>query len=111
MVEQFVTLWVVIDPIGTIPVFVAVTASLDTTERRKTALVAALTAAGIESRPVVTGNFLKNPVIDKLPHNVGSTITAADQVDVDGLFVGNHHFPIPEQIAKLAEVVRGVTQS
>ena len=26
--EQFVTLWVVIDPIGTIPVFVAVTAGL-----------------------------------------------------------------------------------
>jgi multiple antibiotic resistance protein len=27
--EQFVTLWVVIDPIGTIPLFVAVTAALD----------------------------------------------------------------------------------
>ena len=78
---------------------------------RRRELVAALTAAGIESRPVVTGNFLRNPVIDKLAHSVAGEVTAADAVDTDGLFVGNHHFPIPEQIAKLAEVVRGVTRS
>jgi multiple antibiotic resistance protein len=45
--EQFVTLWVVIDPIGTIPVFVALTAGLQAPERRHTALVAALTAIGV----------------------------------------------------------------
>jgi multiple antibiotic resistance protein len=38
--ERFVTLWVVIDPIGTIPVFIAVTAAMTAPERRKTALLA-----------------------------------------------------------------------
>lgn len=68
-------------------------------------LVAALSAAEIECRPVVTGNFLRNPVIDKLPHSVSGEIVAADVVDRDGLFVGNHHHPIPEQLARLAEIV------
>lgn len=47
LLEHFVTLWVVIDPIGTIPVFIAVTASAGVAARRKTALMAALVSAGI----------------------------------------------------------------
>jgi len=47
LIERFVTLWVVIDPIGTIPVFVAVTAGFSDRERRKTALVATLVSAGV----------------------------------------------------------------
>ena len=47
LLEHFVTLWVVIDPIGTIPVFIAVTASVSVAARRKTALLAALVSAGI----------------------------------------------------------------
>lgn len=68
-------------------------------------LVNALKAAEIECRPVVTGNFLRNPVIDKLPYSVSGDIIAADVVDTDGLFVGNHHHPIPAQLDRLAEVV------
>ncbi|GHA48627.1 CDP-4-keto-6-deoxy-D-glucose-3-dehydrase [Amylibacter ulvae] len=71
-------------------------------------LVDAFKDAEIECRPIVTGNFLKNPVIEKLPHSVGSPITAAEDVDVDGLFVGNHHHPIPEQLARLRQVVQDV---
>lgn len=72
------------------------------------ALVRALTEAEIECRPIVTGNFLRNPVIDKLDHSVGSTIEAADLIDTDGLFVGNHHYPIAPQITRLREVVQSV---
>jgi CDP-6-deoxy-D-xylo-4-hexulose-3-dehydrase len=75
---------------------------------RRRDLVEALTAAEIECRPIVTGNFLNNPVIDKLDHSIGSPIIAAERVDRDGLFVGNHHYPIPAQIARLREVVQAV---
>ncbi len=68
-------------------------------------LVEAFKVAEIECRPVVTGNFLKNPVIDKLPHNISGEIVAAEVVDTDGLFVGNHHHPIPAQLDRLIEVV------
>jgi len=69
------------------------------------ALVDAFKGAEIECRPVVTGNFLRNPVIEKLDHNISGEIIAADAVDTDGLFVGNHHHPIPAQLERLREVV------
>lgn len=38
LLEHFIGFWVVIDPIGTLPVFIAVTKSLTLEQRRKTAL-------------------------------------------------------------------------
>ncbi|MCS0501006.1 MarC family protein [Ancylobacter mangrovi] len=37
--QEFVTLWVVIDPLGTLPVFIAVTATLDAANQRKAAFI------------------------------------------------------------------------
>ncbi len=56
--EEFVTLWVVIDPIGTVPVFVAVTARLGAAEGKKIALHAALIAASVLLFFLVVGQFL-----------------------------------------------------
>lgn len=75
---------------------------------RRADLVQALKAAEIECRPIVTGNFLRNPVIDKLDHSVGSAIEAAEVIDSQGLFTGNHHYPIEPQITRLREVVQSV---
>ncbi|WP_146345354.1 MarC family protein [Phaeobacter marinintestinus] len=58
LIEQFVTLWVVIDPIGTIPVFIAVTAALSSGDRRKAAFQAALVSAGILMFFLVFGQLL-----------------------------------------------------
>jgi CDP-6-deoxy-D-xylo-4-hexulose-3-dehydrase len=69
---------------------------------RRSEVVAALDAAGIESRPIVAGNFTLNPVMRYLDASVPDALPGADKVHVDGLFVGNHHFPIPEQLALLA---------
>ncbi|WP_412550513.1 MarC family protein [Shimia sp. MIT910701] len=56
--ERFVTLWVVIDPIGTIPVFIAVTAAMTAPERRKTALLAAAVSAAVLLFFLVFGQLL-----------------------------------------------------
>ncbi|WP_420587154.1 MarC family protein [Ruegeria sp.] len=58
LLEHFVTLWVVIDPIGTIPVFIAVTAGLSVSSRRKTALLAALVSAGVLLFFLIFGQLL-----------------------------------------------------
>ncbi|WP_170330046.1 MarC family protein [Ruegeria arenilitoris] len=58
LLEHFVTLWVVIDPIGTIPVFIAVTATLTASARRKTAFLAALVSAGVLLFFLVFGQLL-----------------------------------------------------
>ncbi|MEH6405336.1 MAG: MarC family protein [Sneathiella sp.] len=65
--EQFVMLWVVIDPIGTIPVFVAVTAGIAPSERLKVALHAALLAAGVLMFFLVAGQVLIDALGISLP--------------------------------------------
>ena len=57
---HFITLWVVIDPIGTIPVFIAVTAAMTAAERRRTAGQAALVATGVLLFFLVFGQLLIN---------------------------------------------------
>ena len=56
--EQFVTLWVVIDPIGTIPVFVAVTAGIEAKKRTGVAIHAAVLAICVLLFFLVAGQFL-----------------------------------------------------
>ena len=56
--EQFVTLWVVIDPVGTIPVFVAVTASIEAQKRTGIAIQASVLAICVLLFFLVAGQFL-----------------------------------------------------
>ncbi|WP_170480473.1 MarC family protein [Ruegeria arenilitoris] len=58
LLEHFVTLWVVIDPIGTIPVFITVTAGLEAAARRRTALLASLISAGVLLFFLIFGQLL-----------------------------------------------------
>lgn len=65
-------------------------------------LVQRLTAAGFECRPIVAGNFAKNEVMKYFDYRIHGALTQADYIDTRGLFVGNHHYPIPQAIAALA---------
>lgn len=75
---------------------------------RRSELVDTFAAAGIESRPIVAGNFTRNPVMKHLDAIVPDSLPAADKVDQDGLFVGNHHYPVHEGIDLVAEAVEGL---
>ena len=75
-------------------------------------VVAHLQAKGIECRPIVAGNFAKNPVLRYLSHSIaGDQLPAADQVDQHGFFVGNHHVPIPQGIEALVSALHALTVS
>ena len=54
-ISKFVVLWAVIDPIGTVPVFISATAERTNEERRRIALIASSTAAGILLLFIVAG--------------------------------------------------------
>ncbi|MEL7114764.1 MAG: DegT/DnrJ/EryC1/StrS family aminotransferase [Pseudomonadota bacterium] len=64
--------------------------------------VAKLDALGFECRPIVAGNFTKNPVMAHIPHRIHGDLDNAEYIDANGLFIGNHHYPIPEAIEALA---------
>lgn len=57
-IREFVTVWVVVDPIGTVPVFIAVTATMSSKERRGVAFRATLISALILLAFIVGGQLL-----------------------------------------------------
>lgn len=75
---------------------------------RRREVVAALDQARIESRPIVAGNFVRNPVLGHLRHVPPGPLPVADRVHDDGFFVGNHHYPVVEQIDRLADVLSSI---
>lgn len=75
----------------------------------RNALVAALSANGVESRPIVTGNFAKNEVVKRyIDHDIHATLSNADEIDRNGLFVGNHHFPLNAEFKQLKKALTEV---
>ncbi|WP_029354263.1 MarC family protein [Bosea sp. 117] len=57
-IAEFVTLWVVIDPLGTLPVFLAVTAGLDTAVRRRVAVLSVVVSFFVLVFFVFAGHWL-----------------------------------------------------
>lgn len=66
-------------------------------------LLLALREAGIESRPVVTGNFLKNKEVLRHFDFVVAPggVPNAEYLDAHSLFVGNHQIPLKEELQLL----------
>ena len=62
---------------------------------------------GFECRPIVAGNFLKNPVMQHISHNISSNsgrLLNADYIDKNGIFIGNQHYPITEAAEALGKL-------
>lgn len=68
------------------------------------ALVANLNELGFECRPIVAGNFAKNEVVKYFDSEVHGSLKNAEHIDQNGLFVGNHHYPIPEAFIALQNI-------
>lgn len=75
-------------------------------EGKRRSLLSMLREQGVETRPIVAGNFVRNPVISHLRHSVAGSLGTADYVHKNGFFVGNHHFDMQSKLEKLADLVR-----
>lgn len=74
---------------------------------RRQTLVAELNANGVECRPIVAGNFANKAVVKRhMPHDVHATLTNADYIDHNGLFIGNHHYPLEQQFEFLRAALK-----
>lgn len=58
MIKEFISIWVVVDPIGSIPVFIAVTAHLHVSMRRKIAFKSVFIAAAVLLFFIIAGQHL-----------------------------------------------------
>jgi len=68
-------------------------------------LVKSLSDFGIETRPIVTGNFTRNPVMKHLNFEEIPSLPIADEIHENGFFVGNHHFDLGCEIDLLVELL------
>ena len=73
---------------------------------RRSELVSHLTSKGIESRPIVAGNFTRNPVMKHLDHVKLEPLPNADKIHQDGLFVGNSQEDLSKEISILETALR-----
>ncbi len=67
-------------------------------------LLSKLNTLGFECRPIVAGNFARNEVMKYFDADIVGDLANADHIDANGLFVGNHHYPIADAIAALSTI-------
>ena len=72
---------------------------------RRADVVKALDEAKIQTRPLASRNFLKQPVMRDLDHINNNNYTAADDIHENGFFVGNGSVPIKDEITNLYEII------
>lgn len=72
-------------------------------------VVRQLRVAGIECRPIVGGNFAKNPVLKWMDHEVVGGLPNASHVDSHGLFVGNQETNLEAQLALLVRTLTALS--
>lgn len=68
-------------------------------------VILALESKGIECRPIVAGNFANNEVMRWMDHSIHGELNNADHIDSNGLFIGNHHYPLDRELALLADAL------
>lgn len=73
-------------------------------EGRRSEVITKLTDLGVECRPIVAGNFQKNPVIE-LMNCITCDAPNADYIDTNGFFIGNDCVPLKNKIEAVAEVI------
>lgn len=57
---------------------------------------------GFDTRPIVSGNFTKNPVLSHMEHSLHGEMVNAEDIDRNGFFIGNHHYDFSEAIETVA---------
>ena len=77
---------------------------------QRSKVIEALSSAGIESRPIVAGNFLLNPVCKLLNHRVHGDLPNANKIHVDGFFLGNDSRDLENNIADAVHKINRVAK-
>ena len=71
-------------------------------------MIDALTAADIENRPIVAGNFARKEVVNWFDYEICGSLENADYIDKHGFFIGNHQFDIKDKLDYLKEILNKI---
>lgn len=73
---------------------------------RRKELITKLSEEGVESRPIVAGNFTKNPVIKYCPHRIAGSLSNSEYIDVNGFFIGNDSRDLTNEIKMVVDIIK-----
>lgn len=76
---------------------------------RRRELTHVLSERGIECRPIVAGNFARNPVMVHIDARIAGRLESADDIHENGLFIGNHHYDVEVELTHIAQMLREFT--
>ena len=65
----------------------------------------------IDVRPIVAGNFAKNEVLRWFDYEIHGALKNADELDSNGLFIGNHHYDLDKQFELLRSALDTLIQA
>ena len=63
---------------------------------------------GIVTRPVVSGNFLRQPVMRYMDYEVFGETTNADLVHDNGFYIGNHAYDISNELDQFSSICNAI---
>lgn len=72
---------------------------------RRAEVVRALADSGVECRPIVAGDFTKNPVIRFFDYQIVGSLPNASRIDEDGILIGNHHYDISREMEAVRDIL------
>ena len=76
-------------------------------EGRRDEVIAKLTEQGVETRPIVAGNFQKNPVIERMDC-ITCDAPNAEYIDANGFFIGNDCIDLEDKIRAVGELINSI---
>jgi CDP-6-deoxy-D-xylo-4-hexulose-3-dehydrase len=68
---------------------------------KRAKLLEFLSSHNIDTRPIVAGNFTRNPVMKYLEFNSLPNLVNSDLIHNNGFFIGNHHFDVTIQLREI----------
>ena len=60
---------------------------------------------GIETRPIISGDFTKNPVINLMKSSIHGSLTNVKNIDKNGFFIGNNHINLKSQLDFFKKII------
>lgn len=60
---------------------------------------------GVQTRPIVAGNFVNQPVMDRMKYRVSGELINSENIDKNGFFFGNDHRDLGKKISLIKEII------
>lgn len=81
---------------------------IDHLEGKRDKVVKAFTENGIECRPIVAGNFMRNPVIEYMQYYKNGNYTNSNYIHDNGLFIGNDIRDLRDNLEVVYDIIKEI---